>query len=121
MNSQALDTFTKNEVIFRDLIDLVNNVSAEKKELMMRLLVVSLAAFWEAFHEDLCRETLSRNPNPTKEAVTAIARFHNPDSKNIKRLYNDALQIPDITTAWWGNRADKTGQSPLSFAKSSTT
>jgi hypothetical protein len=113
MNSKALDSFTENKVVFQELIELVNNVSAGQKELMMRLLIVSLAAFWEAFHEDLCRETLSRNPNPN--AVRALARFHNPISRNIKGLYNDALGIPDITTAWWGNAKRKTGKSPAEF------
>jgi hypothetical protein len=64
MSSQALDKFGTNEVVFRDLINITNSVPAEQKESMMRLLVVSLAAFWEAFHEDLCRETLSRVSNP---------------------------------------------------------
>jgi hypothetical protein len=27
-------------------------------------------------------------------------------------LYQDALQIPDITTAWWGNLTAQTGRSP---------
>ena len=113
MNSKALDSFTGNKIVFEELIELVNNVSAGQKDLMMRLLIVSLAAFWEAFHEDLCRETVSRYPNP--KAERAIAMFHNPISKNIKRLYKDALVIPDITTSWWGNTKYKTGKSPAEF------
>src|SRR5207249_1999248 len=122
MSTRALDRFTQNEVLFRDLIDLTNNVPAEHRVVMMRLLVVSLAAFWEVFHEELCLETFSRNPNPTEKAVKAIANaigkgFNNPDSEKIKRLYDDVLQIPDITTAWWGNPADRTGESPVEFCK----
>ena len=117
MNSQALDRFTANEVIFGEMIDLTNKLSSGQKKSMMRLLVVSLAAFWEAFHEDLCRETLTRKPNPTKKAMNAIKNFHNPKSQNIKRLFNDVLQISDITTAWWGNPVDRTGKSPADFCK----
>jgi hypothetical protein len=112
MNSQALDKFMKNKVVFTDLIDLTHQVPAEKREMVMRMLVVSLVAFWEAFHEDLCREVLPRNPNATTKAQKAIRKFHNPNSGNIKNLYNDVLQISDITAAWWGKPSDRTGQTP---------
>jgi hypothetical protein len=45
MSSQALQRFTQNKVVFQDLIELTNQVSSGQKESMMRLLIVSLAAF----------------------------------------------------------------------------
>jgi hypothetical protein len=112
MGSQALDRFTTNKALFEDLIEITNKVPAEHKPIMMRLLVVTLAAFWEAFHQDLCREWLSQRPNPPKPARNAIDNFHNPKSEKIRRLYAVVLQIPDITSSWWGNVLDKTGKSP---------
>jgi hypothetical protein len=117
MNSQALDNFTcMHGKILVDVIDIINAAPTTQKTIIMRrLLIVSLAAFWEAFHEDLCREYLPSNTNNAQIARDAINNFSNPTTKKIKRLYDKVFQIPDITQAWRGNQRNKTGKTPAEF------
>jgi hypothetical protein len=117
MLSRALDTFTTiHGGALNDIIDIINTTSSpQKAELIQRLLVVSLAAFWEVFHEALCRETLVLHPNPPSDAEKVIENFHNPIPRKIKRLYSDVLGIDDITESWWGNLELKTGETPDVF------
>jgi hypothetical protein len=100
-----------------DAIEMINDApTAAKAILMQRLFVVSLAAFWEAFHEELCRETLVRHPNPPGNADQCIENFHNPVPRKIDQLYRRVLGIQNITESWWGNRLQKTGKTPLEFS-----
>ena len=88
MFSQALDTLTAvHGKHLNDAIEIINNSSTQKALLMQRMLVVSLAAFWEAFHEELCKETLARCPAIPQNASHYIESFHNPTPNKIDRLY----------------------------------
>jgi hypothetical protein len=104
MSSQALNSLT---IIhgkhLNNVIEVINNAPTQKALLIQRMLVVSLAAFWEAFHEELCRETLERHPNPPRNAERYIESSHNSEPKKITQLYNNVLGIQDITESWWGN------------------
>ena len=115
---QALDRFTSiHGSILNDAIEITNTTPSQPKSILMqRLFVVSLAAFWEAFHEALCRETLARHPNPPKNAERFIDNFHNPTPRKIIQLYFNVLGITDITEAWWGNPFQKTGNTPEAFS-----
>lgn len=115
--SRALDTFTKiHGSALNDAIEIIKTTSSpQKAELIQRLLVVSLAAFWEVFHEALCRETLVLHPSPPRDAERAIENFHTPNPRRIKQLYSDVLGIYDITESWWGNLKLKTGTTPDAF------
>src|SRR5690242_5150412 len=104
MNSPAIEKLVTNKILFGDLIELARTAPEGRKELMLRMLVVSLAAFWEAFHEDLWREVVARMANPPSEAAHWIDNFNTPSSTKLQRLYELILGIPDITEeAWWGN------------------
>lgn len=117
MSSQALKRLiTIHGQPLTDAIEIINDAPSETKAILMqRLFVVSLAAFWEAFHEELCRETLPYHPNPPSNAEQCIEAFHNPEPNKIIRLYRDVLGIPNITESWWGNLLQKTGKTPDEF------
>jgi hypothetical protein len=117
MSSRALDKLTVTHGrILNDGIEIANStVTRLQAELMYRLLVVSIAAFWEAFHEDLCREMLVRHPGPPARAEKAVDRFHNPTSRKIDELYRKALGIENVTDGWRGNALQKSGKTPDEF------
>lgn len=120
MPSQALNRLTEiHGNVLKDVIEIVSDSSTKSKMTLMRLLVVSLAAFWEAFHEDLCRETLVYHPNPPHDDANAFIefKFHNPTPKNITTLYHYVLDITDITDCWWGNPLNKEGKSLTEFGQ----
>jgi hypothetical protein len=118
MSSDALNTLSRiHGMMLNDSIDIINSISScSQITLMHRLLVVSLAAFWEAFHEDLCRETLHYHRCPSaKAAEKLIKSFNNPIPIRIKELYKDVLGIPDIVDMAWRGSANKTGKTPKEF------
>ena len=117
MSSQALNRLTTiHGEHLKDVIEIINDAPTEPKTLLMqRLLVVGLVAFWEVFHEELCRESLAFHPNPPETAEQRIKGFHNPEPKKITCLYNNVLGIHDITESWWGNFPQKTGKTPDEF------
>jgi hypothetical protein len=118
MNSEALDRLTMiHGTHLENVIGIINEMATpEKSLLMMRLFIVSLVAFWEAFHEKLCREVLIHNQNISAEAEKQILYFNNPDPDKIDKLYNNVLGIANITEeAWWGDPFQKTGITSVEF------
>lgn len=98
-----------------DIIEIINSSTGRHNSLMQRMFIVSLAAFWEAFHEELCRETLARCSNHPSNVMTYIDNFHNPTSFKIDQLYKNVLGINKITESWWGNLKYETGITPSDF------
>lgn len=99
--TQALGSFmVTHGAMLKDGIAIANSVPRGTQSLLMRrLLVVAVAASWEAFHEDLCREARESRVG-LANGVGAIQRFHNPTSRNIDRLYRDVLGVGRITDSW---------------------
>ncbi len=78
MFSEALNTLTKvHGQHLNDIIEIINSSSKQKNSLMQRMFVVSLAAFWEAFHEKLCSETLARCPDISQDVGQTQGRVLN--------------------------------------------
>jgi hypothetical protein len=112
MSSRALDEFTVTHgTMLNHGIAITNGLSdPEQASLMYRLLVVSIAAGWEAFHEDLCREVLVRRSDIPTRAARSIEGFHNPNPKRIDQLYREVLGVERITDSW--GRHDGQGVTP---------
>ncbi len=79
-----------------------------------RAIVVTCASAWEAYIEELVRESLNLlrpavPPLGLWPALNAtvrgqLARFNNPNTENIRMLLSDALGLQNIQTAWaWQN------------------
>jgi hypothetical protein len=79
-----------------------------------RAVVVMCVSAWEAYIEELVRESLNvlRPPAPPLGLWPALnatvrgqlGRFNNPNTENIRLLISDALGLPDIQTHWrWQN------------------
>jgi hypothetical protein len=79
-----------------------------------RAVVVTCVSAWEAYIEELVRESLDvlRPPVPPLGLWPALnatvrgqlGRFNNPTMENIRLLISDALGVPDIQTHWgWQN------------------
>src|SRR6266545_1183089 len=79
-----------------------------------RAVVVTCASAWEAYIEELVRESLNvlRPPAPPLGLWPALnatvrgqlGRFNNPNTENIRILISDALGLQDVQTAWaWQN------------------
>lgn len=79
-----------------------------------RAVVVTCVSAWEAYIEELVRESLdvlrpSAPPLGIWPALNAamrgqLGRFHNPNTENVRQLISDALGLPDIKTNWaWQN------------------
>lgn len=113
MSSHALDEFTVTHgAMLNHGIAITNGLSdPEQASLMHRLLVVSIAASWEAFHEDLCREVLVRRSDiPTRAVRSKIKDFNNPKPTRIDQLYREVLGVERITDSW--GRHDGQGVTP---------
>jgi len=93
MSSQALDRFTLvHGAVLNDTIEITNTTSSEPKAvLMQRLLDVSLAAFWEAFHEALCRETL---------LIILSLQRRRRSSSSISTILRQAKSLNSILVSW---------------------
>lgn len=79
-----------------------------------RAIVVTCVSAWEAYIEELVRESLNalRPPTPPLGLWPALiatvrgqlGRFHNPNTENIRNLISDAFGLQDIQTSWsWQN------------------
>src|SRR5271168_4155087 len=79
-----------------------------------RAIVVTCVSAWEAYIEELVRESLSvLRPAapplglwPALDATVRgqLGRFNTPNTENIRVLISDALGLPDIQTNWsWQN------------------
>ena len=79
-----------------------------------RAIVVTCASSWEAYIEELIRESLAvlrpaAPPLGLWPAFNAtvrgqLGRFNTPNTENIRLLVSDALGLQDIQTAWaWQN------------------
>jgi hypothetical protein len=79
-----------------------------------RAIVVSCASAWEAYIEELVRESLTvlRPAVPPLGLWPAfnatvrgqLGRFNTPNTENIRMLVSDALGLQDIQTSWvWQN------------------
>lgn len=79
-----------------------------------RAIVVASVSAWEAYIEELIRESLDalRPPTPSLGLWPALnatvrgqlARSNNPNTENIRLLLSDALGLQDIHTFWtWHN------------------
>ena len=79
-----------------------------------RAAVVMCLSAWEAYVEELVKESVSTfrpaNPaNTTWQSINAsarsqIGRFNTPNADNVKRLIADTIGLEDITLAWqWQN------------------
>jgi len=79
-----------------------------------RAIVVTAVSAWEAYIEELVRESLQalRPPAPSLGLWPALnatirgqlGRFNNPNLENVRLLISDAIGLPDIQTSWtWRN------------------
>jgi hypothetical protein len=79
-----------------------------------RAVVVTAVSAWEAYIEELVRESLDalRPPAPPLGVWPALnatvrgqlGRFNTPNTENVRMLISDALGLPDIQTTWaWQN------------------
>ena len=79
-----------------------------------RAVVVTCASAWEAYIEELVRESLNvlrplAPPLGLWPALNAtvrgqLGRFNTPNTENIRMLISDALGLQDVQTAWaWQN------------------
>lgn len=81
-----------------------------------RAVVVMCASAWEAYIEELVRESLEalRPAAPPLGAWPAhyasmrghLGRFNNPNMENVRALISDAIGLPDVQNSWaWQNCA----------------
>ena len=81
---------------------------------MNRAMVVMCVSAWEAYVEELVKESIeilrpATGPVGTwsslkAAALSQVGRFHNPDVENVQSLLSDFLGVPDITASWfWRN------------------
>jgi hypothetical protein len=81
---------------------------------LSRAIVVTCVSAWEAYIEELVRESLSAlRPSapplglwPALNATVRgqLGRFNTPNTENIRLLISDALGLQDIQTTWtWQN------------------
>jgi hypothetical protein len=79
-----------------------------------RAVVVTCVSAWEAYIEELVRESLNalRPPTPPLGSWPALnaavrgqlGRFNTPNTENVRLLISDAIGLPDIQNAWrWQN------------------
>jgi hypothetical protein len=79
-----------------------------------RSVVVTCVSAWEAYIEELVRESLNalRPPTPPLGLWPALnatvrgqlGRFNTPNTENIRLLISDAIGLPEIQTSWrWQN------------------
>lgn len=79
-----------------------------------RAIVVTCVSAWEAYLEELVRESLNvlRPPVPPLGVWPALnaavrgqlGRFNTPNAENVRLLLSDSLGLPDIQTSWvWQN------------------
>lgn len=79
-----------------------------------RAIVVACVSAWEAYIEELVRESLDalRPPSPPLGVWPALnatirgqlGRFNTPNTENVRMLISDATGLQDIQTAWsWQN------------------
>ena len=79
-----------------------------------RAVIVTCASAWEAYIEELVRESLTAlrpaaPPLGLWPALNAsvrgqLGRFNNPNTENIRLLISDAIGLQDIQTTWaWQN------------------
>ena len=79
-----------------------------------RAIVVTCTSAWEAYIEELVRESLNvlrpaAPPLGLWPALNAtvrgqLGRFNTPNTENIRLLISDALGLPDVHTSWaWQN------------------
>ena len=79
-----------------------------------RAIVVACVSAWEAYIEELVRESLTalRPPVPPLGLWPALnasvrgqlGRFHTPNTENVRMLISDAIGAQDIQTSWaWQN------------------
>ncbi len=89
-------------------------VSPARTASMSRATVIMCVSAWEAYIEELVRESLEalRPPAAPLAAWPAhnaavrgqLGRFNNPNTENVRMILSDALGIPDIHTHWrWQN------------------
>lgn len=89
-------------------------VRRDRVTALNRAIVLSCVSAWEAYIEELVRESLSvlRPPSPPLGAWPALnasvrsqlGRFHAPNTENVRTLISDCLGLQDIQTSWsWRN------------------
>lgn len=79
-----------------------------------RATVVMCVSAWEAYIEELVRESLNalRPPSPPMGVWPALnatirgqlGRFNTPNVENVRTLISDAIELPDVQHSWaWRN------------------
>jgi hypothetical protein len=92
-----------------------------------RAVVVVCISAWEAYIEELVRESLAalRPPTPPLGSWPALnasvrgllGRFNTPNADQVRQLFSDALGLPDIHLSWaWQNSTSTQAVQRLAFA-----
>jgi len=92
-----------------------------------RAAVVTCISAWEAYIEELVRESLAAlrpatSPLGSWPALNAsvrglLGRFHTPNADQVRQLLSDALGLPDIHLSWfWRNCTSTQAVQRLAFA-----
>lgn len=86
-------------------------------------LVLTVSA-WEAYVEEIIREAVEAMKPTTgpvgpwsalkASALSAIGRFNNPNSQNVRQLVRDSLGLADVTATWaWKNTTPRRARDRL--------
>jgi hypothetical protein len=81
---------------------------------LCRAVVVVCVSAWEAYIEELVRESLEviRPPGPAMglwpalnaSARSAVGRFNTPNTDQVRLLISDSIGLPDVPSSWaWEN------------------
>jgi len=115
--SEAAEAFNRSIQDAQDLLDLFddekNTNSNKKPEALKRAGLIIAMAAWETYVEDRVLEEFevllkAVGGSPLGLFVQRrldedLRRFHNPNSQNVKRLFEDCFEV-DITQKWvWDN------------------
>jgi hypothetical protein len=102
--------------LFLASLQLSTGVSGHRARVaaLNRAIVISCVSAWEAYIEEIVRESLKvlRPPAPPLGVWPALytsvrgqlGRFHTPNTENVRTLISDSLGLQDIQTSWgWQN------------------